>query len=278
MATAVLMPKQGNSVESCIIVEWKKHKGEAIDQGDVLCEVETDKAVMEVESPVAGTVLELFFQAGDVVPVQVNIAAVGAPGEDVSALRPEGATAPGPATTPPDAASGLALAAPVLPASQTPRGDQAAAISPRAALGRGQGLGAERPGSKRTGQRSARADYRAGCRSRLGSPTPAEPGGQSHGGTRRISGAHPRQRTGRTCHGARPDIGCGGSATGSPRRTQCSAKQPRSGECPHDPCEGGPQGDCRAYAELLANDGSVNPQRRGRCTRVVGLPETAQSQ
>jgi pyruvate dehydrogenase E2 component (dihydrolipoamide acetyltransferase) len=94
MATPIVMPRQGNSVESCIIVEWKKHPGDEVAEGEALCEVETDKAVMEVESPVGGTVLDLFYQEGDLVPVLETIAAVGAPGEDVRALRPSDAGQP----------------------------------------------------------------------------------------------------------------------------------------------------------------------------------------
>jgi pyruvate dehydrogenase E2 component (dihydrolipoamide acetyltransferase) len=93
MATAVIMPKQGNSVESCIIVNWKKRAGDAVAVDDVLCEVETDKATMEVPSPVAGTFLAAFFQEGDDVPVMTTIAAVGAQGEDPAGLAPPGATA-----------------------------------------------------------------------------------------------------------------------------------------------------------------------------------------
>ena len=88
MATAVMMPKQGQSVESCIIVDWRKEPGDDVATGDVLCEVETDKAVLEVESPASGTLLERFFQEGDLVPVLVNIAAIGTAGEDASDLRP----------------------------------------------------------------------------------------------------------------------------------------------------------------------------------------------
>ena len=91
MATAVVMPRQGNTVESCIIVAWKKRAGDPVAAGDVLCEIETDKATMEVESPAAGTLLALFFAEGDDVPVLTNIAAIGAPGEDVAHLRPDGA-------------------------------------------------------------------------------------------------------------------------------------------------------------------------------------------
>lgn len=91
MATPVIMPRQGNTVESCLIAGWKKNVGDAINEGDVLCEIETDKAMMEVESPVSGTVLALFFNEGDDVPVLTNIAAIGQPGEDVEELRPNGA-------------------------------------------------------------------------------------------------------------------------------------------------------------------------------------------
>lgn len=92
MATAVVMPKQGQSVESCIISAWKKQPGDPVQAGQVICEVETDKALLEVESPAAGVLLEIFFQAGDEVPVLTNIAAIGQPGEDSSVLRPPAAT------------------------------------------------------------------------------------------------------------------------------------------------------------------------------------------
>lgn len=69
MATVVIMPRQGNSVESCIISGWRKQKGKSISKGDVLCDVETDKALLEVESPASGTLLAVFFQEGDDVPV-----------------------------------------------------------------------------------------------------------------------------------------------------------------------------------------------------------------
>ena len=93
MATAVVMPKQGNTVESCIIVDWKKAEGDQIAAGEVLCEVETDKATLEVESTAAGTILALYFEQGDEVPVLTPIAAVGKPGDDIAGLGPDGAEA-----------------------------------------------------------------------------------------------------------------------------------------------------------------------------------------
>jgi len=90
MAVAVVMPKQGQSVESCIIASWKKQPGDAVAEGEILCEVETDKALLEVESHAAGILLEQFFRVGDDVPVLTPIAAVGQAGDDISALRPYG--------------------------------------------------------------------------------------------------------------------------------------------------------------------------------------------
>lgn len=88
MAIEVLMPRQGQSVESCIIAGWKVKEGDVVAEGQALCEVETDKATFEVSAPAAGTVLGIFYADGADVPVLKIIAAIGKPGEDVSALRP----------------------------------------------------------------------------------------------------------------------------------------------------------------------------------------------
>ena len=138
MATAVVMPKQGNSVESCIIVSWKKHVGDVVAVDDVLCEVETDKATMDVPSPVAGTLLAAYFQEGDDVPVMTTIAAVGAAGEDAAGLAPAGATAAVAPAPPPQQAVEPAIPA-VKPAAPAPTtaaaaviGEEPVGISPRA--------------------------------------------------------------------------------------------------------------------------------------------------
>ncbi len=89
MATEVLMPRQGQSVESCIIIGWKVKEGDTVTEGQPLCEVETDKATFEVEATATGTVLGIFYSDDDDVPVLNVIAAIGEPGEDVSALRPK---------------------------------------------------------------------------------------------------------------------------------------------------------------------------------------------
>ncbi|MDD2296909.1 MAG: 2-oxo acid dehydrogenase subunit E2, partial [Sphaerochaetaceae bacterium] len=96
MATEVVMPKQGNTVESCIILEWKVQEGDTVKVGDVVCEAETDKSTIDVESTAEGTVLKLWYQAGDEVPVMQPILTVGEKGEKVEkpASVVEEATAP----------------------------------------------------------------------------------------------------------------------------------------------------------------------------------------
>lgn len=88
MANGVLMPKQGITVESCVITEWTKNVGDEIKVGDIIFTYETDKASFECESTEAGTLLAKFFNDGDEVPVLVNVCAIGKAGEDFSALKP----------------------------------------------------------------------------------------------------------------------------------------------------------------------------------------------
>ena len=72
MANAVIMPKAGITVESCIIGEWLKNVGDQINVGDILFTYETDKASFECESTAAGTLLEIFFEAGDEVEIDFD--------------------------------------------------------------------------------------------------------------------------------------------------------------------------------------------------------------
>ena len=93
MAVVIILPKQGQSVESCIITEIKKKKGELVKKGDILFSYETDKASFEEESPADGVVLECFYNDGDEVPVLLNMMVIGQPGEDYVALRDDSAPA-----------------------------------------------------------------------------------------------------------------------------------------------------------------------------------------
>jgi pyruvate dehydrogenase E2 component (dihydrolipoamide acetyltransferase) len=88
MAIPVIMPKQGQSVETCIITRWYKNTGDKVSSGDLLFSYETDKAAFEMESPADGILLETFFDEGAEVPVLMNVAVIGKPGESVSAFIP----------------------------------------------------------------------------------------------------------------------------------------------------------------------------------------------
>jgi pyruvate dehydrogenase E2 component (dihydrolipoamide acetyltransferase) len=90
MATQVLMPRQGQSVESCIINEWLVEEGDTVTEGQPICDIETDKAAFEVEAPASGTVLGIFYPVDADVEVLKIIAVIGEPGEDISTLRPSG--------------------------------------------------------------------------------------------------------------------------------------------------------------------------------------------
>jgi len=90
MATVIIMPKQGQSVESCIITEFYKKKGDKVSKGEVLFGYETDKASFEEEAPEDGILLETFFKEGDEVPVLTNVCVIGAEGESVEEFRPAG--------------------------------------------------------------------------------------------------------------------------------------------------------------------------------------------
>lgn len=90
MATLIIMPKQGQSVESCIIGTINKKKGDAVKKGDVLFSYETDKASFEEESPMDGVILEVFYGEGDEVPVLENMMIIGEPGEEAPLIPPKG--------------------------------------------------------------------------------------------------------------------------------------------------------------------------------------------
>lgn len=109
MAVPVVMPKQGQSVESCIIAAWKKQPGDPVRAGEVIAEVETDKAIVEVESPADGVLTQIVHAAGDDVPVMQVIAYIGAPDE---AALPSEVAAPAPVAAPPTAATAASPASP----------------------------------------------------------------------------------------------------------------------------------------------------------------------
>ena len=128
MATIVVMPQLGNSVESCIIVEWMIAEGDTVTVDQTLASIETDKSTMEVPSTAEGTVLKLLWEEGDEVPVKDPLIIVGEPGEDISGLVPGGDAAPAEAAAAP--AEQAAAPEAGAPAFTTERAT--GAVSPRA--------------------------------------------------------------------------------------------------------------------------------------------------
>ena len=120
MAFAVIMPRQGNTVESCIITAWNKKPGDAVAVGDILFSYETDKAAFECEAEVAGTLLKVLYEEGDDVPCLENVCVIGQPGED-----PDAALSGAPAAEAAPAATAAA------PAAAAPAGDCTPVIMPR---------------------------------------------------------------------------------------------------------------------------------------------------
>jgi pyruvate dehydrogenase E2 component (dihydrolipoamide acetyltransferase) len=130
MANVVIMPKQGQSVESCIVTEFKKKVGDKVAVGDILFSYETDKASFEEESKVEGTVLACFFKDNDEIPVLTNVMVIGNEGESFAEYAPSGA-APAEAEAPKAEA---AAEAPKAEAAAAPAGEVVAGapVSPRA--------------------------------------------------------------------------------------------------------------------------------------------------
>ena len=134
MAHAVILPRQGQSVESCIITQWHKQVGDDVQEGEVLFSYETDKASFEETAKETGTLLDVFFQEDDDVPVLSTVALIGQPGEDISAFRPETPEQPSAEAPAAPEAAPTAPAIPPAPAVPAPPAASAAGVSPRARM------------------------------------------------------------------------------------------------------------------------------------------------
>jgi pyruvate dehydrogenase E2 component (dihydrolipoamide acetyltransferase) len=199
MAHVLIMPRQGNTVESCVIGEWMVKEGEAVTAETPVCVVETDKAAFEIPAGAAGTVLKIIHPAGDDVPVLQPIMVVGNPGENWENAIPGGpaqeraitAQAAAAQTAPSAAqASAPAVSAPV------PAGGGFPAASPRAKnLAGGEAVDLRVLGGSGPGGRVIAADVAAAAasrpplteaakdelRRRIAAGLPAEPGGPGSG-------------------------------------------------------------------------------------------------
>jgi len=93
MAIKIEMPKLSDTMEEGVIAKWNIKEGDKVSSGDVIAEVETDKATMEVEAFDDGTVLKILVDEGDAVPLGGLLAVIGEEGEDISELlESEGGT------------------------------------------------------------------------------------------------------------------------------------------------------------------------------------------
>ena len=129
MANVVIMPKQGQSVESCIVTEFKKKPGDKVAVGDILFSYETDKASFDEESKFEGTVLACFFNDNDEIPVLTNVMVIGNPGESFAEFAPDGAAPAEKSEAPAEAPSAQESAKAEVPAAAVVSG---APVSPRA--------------------------------------------------------------------------------------------------------------------------------------------------
>ncbi len=148
MAETIVMPRQGNSVESCVLLKWRVKEGDTVEPKTIVADVETDKASFEVEAGHTGTVLKLLRNEGDDVPVMVPIAYVGQAGEAIpaSAALSSGTTSAAPHESilaptprPPTAASPLSTggAGPSSPRARLLAASQGVDISGLAGTGPG---------------------------------------------------------------------------------------------------------------------------------------------
>ncbi len=137
MATPVMMPKVGISVESCILTEWHKKKGDAVKEGDVLFTYETDKSTIDELATVDGTMLEIFFEEGSEVIPMTNVCVIGNEGESTAEFAPAGEETEAPAEQAPAAAATEAPAAaeaPVAAVTEAVKNEGFVKISPRAKM------------------------------------------------------------------------------------------------------------------------------------------------
>ncbi|WP_163398011.1 pyruvate dehydrogenase complex dihydrolipoamide acetyltransferase [Flavobacterium fluviatile] len=124
MAIKVTMPRLSDTMTEGTVATWLKKVGDKISEGDILAEIETDKATMEFESFNEGTLLHIGIQAGETAPVDSLLAIIGKEGEDISALLAGGdaPAAEAPKADAPAAEAKTETAAPAKAATELPKG------------------------------------------------------------------------------------------------------------------------------------------------------------
>ena len=135
MATVVIMPRQGQSVESCIITVFNKKVGDTVEKGETLFSYETDKSSFDEPAPEAGKILAIFREEGDDVPCLENVLVIGQDGEDISAFIPTAAEEAAPAVVAEaPVAAPVAATVEVAPEATATATEGGMSISPRARM------------------------------------------------------------------------------------------------------------------------------------------------
>ena len=132
MANIIEIPKLSDTMTVGTLIKWLKKEGDAVKSGDMLAEVETDKATMELESFFDGTLIAVFVKAGSQVPLGAALCAIGKPGEKVDAPAASAPAAPAPVAAPEPAPAPAPAPAPVA-AAPAPAPARAAAPAPASA-------------------------------------------------------------------------------------------------------------------------------------------------
>ena len=113
MAEITRMPKLSDTMTEGVVAEWHKQVGDTVESGELLAEIETDKATMEFESFNDGVLLHIGVQKGETAPVDSLLCIIGEKGEDISALLAEAEAAPAPAEEAAPAPAPAAVAPPL---------------------------------------------------------------------------------------------------------------------------------------------------------------------
>jgi len=125
MAQIIDMPKLSDTMTDGVLVKWLKKEGDAVKNGDMLAEIETDKATMELESFFDGTLVKIFAPAGSKIAIGAPLAAIGKAGETIEATATQ---------TPSPAAEKKSTPAPATPASAAPAKATAPSATPAASV------------------------------------------------------------------------------------------------------------------------------------------------
>ena len=142
MVEAVI-PKLDETTEIATVERWLVREGERVEQGQAICEVETDKALVQVEAPAAGTLRRQLIAAGTEVPPLTVVALVGDPGEPVPAVDPFGRARGGAQSAAPNAGAEAAASTTPAPPTQAPPTQAPTASAGPAASPRARRLAAE---------------------------------------------------------------------------------------------------------------------------------------